>query len=134
MTRASLRSSVVIEIAARARPAWPMGPIRSRSRTIRADLVMTENGWRKRDSTSITSRVTRRRPFLRLVGIGVAADVDGRGDGSSAWLSSRSSSLPALGLEEQLALEIEAGRQAHVGVGGPGVAVDAAVLAARDRD
>ena len=69
------------------------------------------------------------RPLARLVDVGVAAQVD------------RSAAIGRLGqlllqqprrlrLEEQLGFEIQAGRQPHVGVGGPGVAIDAPMLAA----
>jgi hypothetical protein len=67
--------------------------------------------------------------LVRLVGIGVAADMDDLGDvfrlGQLALQQ-----LAGLGLEIDLGLEIQAGRVAQIGVGRPGVAVDAAVAAA----
>ena len=61
MARASARSSVVTETAARASRARPIGPMMSASRRISPDLVMIENGWPKRSSVSSTARVTRSR-------------------------------------------------------------------------
>lgn len=59
MARASFRSRVVMDTAALTRPFFAIGPIRSVSRAIRADLVMMLNGWLKRLSTSTTPRVMR---------------------------------------------------------------------------
>src|SRR5690606_37223793 len=59
------------------------------------------------------------------VGVGVAADVDHlRAVGRLRQLLVQQ--LGGVRLEEQLAFEIEAGREPHVGVRRPGVAVDAA--------
>jgi hypothetical protein len=58
MLRESLRSRLVTEIAARVSPSDAASASKSRSRRIRADLVITEKGCRKRTNTSITPRVT----------------------------------------------------------------------------
>ena len=68
--------------------------------------------------------------LLRLVGVGVAADVDELGRVARAWTAPPPAARAASGLKNSLVSKSRPGRQAHVGVGGPGVAVDAAVLAA----
>jgi hypothetical protein len=68
-------------------------------------------------------------PLDRLVGIGVGAD----GDGARLVALGRELALEQLrrlGLGEQLGFEVEARREAEIGVGGAGEAIDAAVLAA----
>ena len=65
--------------------------------------------------------------FDRLVGIGVAADVD-RLAHVAALREVTTQHLFEVGLGEQLGLEIEAGREVEVAMGGPGVAMDAAAL------
>ena len=68
-------------------------------------------------------------PLDRLIGIGVGADGDGThriaGIGQLAGQS-----FGSVGLGEQLGLEVEPRRQAEKGMGRPGEAVDAAMLAA----
>jgi len=65
----------------------------------------------------------------RLIGIGIGTKRDG------ARLVARGGKLPLqqgrrIGLHIKPRLKIESGRQAEIGVGGPGVAIGAAVLAA----
>ena len=67
--------------------------------------------------------------FDRLVGVGVGTEGDGAGAVAGAGeLGAEESG--GVGLDEDLGLEVEAGREAPESVAGPGVAVDAAVLAA----
>jgi hypothetical protein len=56
--RASSRSSVDSEMQTAASPLAAIGARRSMSRVISADLVTMPSGWLKRDSTSITRRVS----------------------------------------------------------------------------
>jgi hypothetical protein len=68
-------------------------------------------------------------PLDRLVGIGIGAD----GDGAGHVAGGRKLALEELRrvrLGKQLGFEVEAGREAEIGVGRPRKAVDAAVLAA----
>src|SRR5262245_43532693 len=68
-------------------------------------------------------------PLNRLIGIGIGAQCDG--PRHIAWLRKfGTQQFRSIGLYEKLALEIEAGRKAHIGVARPRIAVDAAVLAA----
>ena len=68
-------------------------------------------------------------PLDRLIGIGVGADRDG----ARHVAGRRQFALQQfrrIGLREQLGFEIEARRQAEIGVGRPREAIDAAMLAA----
>ncbi len=65
----------------------------------------------------------------RLVGIGVGAEVD-RGRPVAALRQRGAQQLGGIGLGVKLGLEVQPGRQVEIGVAGPRVAVDAAVLAA----
>ena len=99
------------------------------SRVTSADLVTMPTGWFAADSTSRICRITLHSPLDRLVGIGVGADRDG------ARLVAGRRQLPfeqprGVRLHEELRFEIEARRQAHIGVRRPREAVGAAVLAA----
>ncbi len=62
-----------------------------------------------------------------LIGIGIAPDMDGlrRISRPGQLLFQKRGGVR---LEEQLALEIQARRKAHIGVGGPRITIDAAVL------
>jgi hypothetical protein len=70
--------------------------------------------------------------FYRLVGIGIAAERD-RPAVVSLFPQFPGEQRRRIGLVEQAALEIEAGRQAEIGMTRPCVAIDAAVLAAAVR-
>lgn len=59
--RASAGSSVVTETKAIARPSAAIGAMRSRSRSMPEDFVITENGCLNSLSTSMTDRVMRSR-------------------------------------------------------------------------
>lgn len=64
-----------------------------------------------------------------LVGIGVAADV--QGTDLVAWAGQfPAQEVGRIRLGEEFRLEVEAGREVQVGMRGPGIAVDAAMLAA----
>jgi hypothetical protein len=76
MLRASLRSSVVIDMAARARPALPISPRRSASRLIRFDLVMIVSGWLNALEHLQHLAGHPQLALQRLVGVGVGADLD----------------------------------------------------------
>ena len=83
----------------------------SGSRPISADLVMIEK--RMVGALQHLEHLARdpQAPLLRLIGIGVAADMDGRRPGRLAWRA-RARAGAGVGLEEQPALEVEAGREA----------------------
>ena len=65
IARASLRSSVVTEIATLTRPRSAIRPRMSMSRSTIADLVTMPTGWLVRSSTSRISRVIR---YSRSIG------------------------------------------------------------------
>ena len=129
MTRASLRSSVVTETVTQASRIAAISARMSMSRWISAPLVTIVTGWRKSRSTSRIERVMLELPLGRLIGIGVAAERD-RPAGIALLAQLGREQRRRLRLVEDAALEIEAGRQAEIGVARPRVAIDAAVLAA----
>ncbi len=67
--------------------------------------------------------------FNRLIGIGVGPQRNG-GRYVALRRQFRAQQFRRVGLDEELALEIQPRRQAHVGVGRPGIAIDAAVFTA----
>ncbi len=100
------------------------------SRVTRWLLVTMPTGLLKSLSTSRIWRVILQLALDRLVGIGVGAHRDRRRAGTSARRARAVSSLAASGLNRILVSKSRPGEQAEIGVGRPGEAVDAAVLAA----
>ena len=129
ITRASLRSSVVTESATLARPSFAMAERMSMSRVTSADLVTIADGmaefpqhFQDRTHDAVFA-------LDRLIGIGVGADRHHRR--AVARLAQLGfQQLRRVRLEQKLRLEIEAGRQAEIGVGRPRETIDAAMLAA----
>ena len=96
---------------------------------MRFDLVTMVSGWRARCQDLDQRPGDAVLSLDRLIGIGVGAE----GDRRRLVLGRRKLPLEQLGralFGEQAGLEIEPGGETHVGVGGPGVAIEAAVLAA----
>ena len=129
MSRASSLSSVVTDRNTSARLRLAMSARMSMSRVTRWFLVTMPTGLLK-SRQHLQDRARDLELALdRLVGIGVGAHrhhvgpVLGRGELGGQQLG-------RLRLEQDPGLEIEAGRQAEIGVGRPREAIDAAVLAA----
>ena len=102
---------------------------RSRSRAISADLVVIGDrvpGFEQHFEDGAHDPVLALR---RLVGIGIGTDGDGL-DAVARRPEFAAQLRRGVGLDEDFLLEIESGRQAEIGVGRPGIAIGAAVLAA----
>ena len=127
--RASLRSSVVTDTATAASRSAAIGARKSMSRWTSADLVTMHRGcWNSR-STSRMRRVRLELALGRLIGIGVGAERDRLAAIARPRQFRRQQRRRVL-LDEDAALEVEAGRQAEIGVRRPREAIDAAMLAA----
>ena len=122
-------SSEVTEIPTRARPACPIGPRISISRSISVPLVTIVTGCLNSASTSSTCAHHPVPRFDRLVGIGIGADGD-RPRQVARRRQFPAQNLGRLGPGDQPGFEIEARRQAKIGMGRTREAVDAAMLAA----
>ena len=128
IARARSLSSVVIETKTSARLRLAMSPRMSMSRVMSA-LGDDAHGIVELAQHTEDLAGDLQLALDRLVGIGVGA----HGDHVGAVFRRgelRREQLGGVGLEQDLGLEIEAGREAEIGVGRPREAVDAAVLAA----